>query len=337
MPLIIAFWLRVFNGVEYLDVIVPLVIVNGFLLGSLSVVVLASLALRLTGRRDVALASAAVWAFLPYILYAIFGLHRDADLFRDSYVPFMLWANGLSDGPSMFLFLFGLLVALTALEEKNGWLMALAGAMFGFAAVIRIHTAAMFAPLFGLLLLKRDWRRFALLTVGTFAGYLPQFWYSAGTGSALAIPYIQNWFGSGSIYGRGWYLNLKNTPFAPQFLLNNTVGLGLRHPEISLPVLVGAFVALFGFIHLWRRQGWFRASLLFGTPLFVFLFFALTFVFAEDPFRFTVPAFPLGIVAGAYTAIVSVEWAQVRWGWTGAHPAKQHASIIEVRRAPEQR
>lgn len=337
VPLIVAFWLRVFHASDYLEIIVPLVLVNGFLLGSLSVALIGVLAQRLTGRRDVGLISAAAWALLPYLLYAVFGLHRDAELFRDSYVPFMLWANGLSEGPSLFLFLLGMLMALEALETKSGWMMALAGAALGFAAVIRIHTAAMFAPLFGLLLLKRDGRRFAQLTVGTFVGYLPQFWYSAGTGSALAIPYIQNWFGFGSIYGRGWYLNLKNTPFAPQFLLNNTVGLGLRHPEIALPALVGAVVALFGFIHLWRRQGWFRASLLFGTPLFVFLFHALTFVFAEDPFRFSTPAFPLGIIAGGYSAVAVSEWAQVRWGWTGAHPAKQHAGIIEVRKAPEQR
>jgi hypothetical protein len=329
MPLVMAGFIWAFHAETYLDIVGPLVFLNGFILGALSILIVAALARRLTGRADLALAVAAVWTLLPYGFYALFGLHPDAELFRDSYLPLLLWANGLSEPPSLFLYLLGLLLLLRGLDEGPGWALLLAGLALGFAGVIRIHTFAGVAVVLGLLALRRDWRVLGLVIAGLTIGYLPQFWYSRGySGSVINIPYIQNWL---RIEPDGsFYLDLKNTPFAPQFLLANTAGLALRHPELAVPGLGLGALGLFGFIRFWRERGWFRAVLLFGSPVFTLLFFALTFVFAEDPFRFSVPSFPLLLIAAAVALAAVAEWLRARRGLP--RPA---ASAPDARRAPE--
>jgi hypothetical protein len=332
MPLVMALFIQVFRAETYLDIVVPLVLLNGFLLGSASVVVLAVLARRLTGRRDLALASAALWAVLPYAFYAVFGLHRDAALLRDSYLPLLLWANGLSEAPSLFLYLLGLVLLLAGLDERRGWALAAAGVTFGFAGVIRIHTFAPVGVVFGLLALRRDWRSLALLAGGLLIGYLPQIWYSRGySGSGIKIPYIQNWLRVEED-GR-FYLDIKNTPFAPQFLIANTWGMALRHSELAGVGLAAGAVGLFGFARFWREHGWFRALLLFGSPLFVLFFHALTYVFAADPFRFSVPAFPLLLIAGVYSVAAAVEWLRAR-RFTRPAGAPARPPAAEIRKAP---
>jgi hypothetical protein len=302
MPLIMSFLIRLFQADAYGDIIVPLVLLSGFLLGTLSVFVMAALGLRLSGDRRVALLAAGVWTLLPYLIYLAFGIHPDAELFRDAYLPLLMWANGLTEGPSLFLYLLGLVLLLKGLDEGRRLPLLLAGLALGFASVIRIHTLAPVAVAFGLLALRRDWRSLAVALAGMVAGYSPQFWYSHGySGSAINIPYIQNWFRiqpDGSLL-----LQLDNTPFAPQFFIANTLGIAGRHPVLAVAALAGGAVLLFGLVHFWRQHGWFKALLLFGSPAFTWLFHALTFVFSADPFRFSVPSFPLLTIIGAYTLV----------------------------------
>jgi hypothetical protein len=313
---------------------VPLVVINGFILGSASVAVMAALALHFTARRDIALVGAAAWTFLPYLSYGLFGLHPDAELFRDSYLPLLLWANGLSEGPSLFLYLVGLVLVLRGLEGHSRWPLLAAGLAFGFGSAIRIHTLAPVGVVLGLLVLKRDWRALAAIMAGMIVGYFPQFWYSRGySGSAFNIPYIQNWFfveDDGTLR-----LQLNNTPFAPQFLIANTLGIASRHPALAAAGLATSAAGLFGLVRFWQQHGWLKALLLCGSPAVTWLFHALTFVFSADPFRFSIPAFPLLTILGAYTLVIAVE---VLRRPRGARPALtlagRRSGVTEPRRAP---
>ena len=334
MPLVMAGLSWLFHADSYLHIVVPMVLINGFLLGSLSIVVMARLARRLTGRFDLALLAAAVWTLLPYLFYALFGLHPDAALFRDSYVPFLFWANGLSEGPSLFLYLLGVALVLKGLDERRAWPVAAAGLALGFACVVRIHTAVPVAVLTGLLLLKREWRALTLLVGGMIVGFLPQSWYSHGySGSAINIPYIQNWL---RLDERGHlWLDLKNTPFAPKFLIENTLGIAQRHLGLATAGLMLGAAGLFGLARFWRERGWFKALLLFASPVATWLFHAVTYVFASDPFRFTVPAFPLGTIAGVYTFFAARDLWLARRAAGALRAAAPGPASAGIRSAPE--
>ncbi len=312
LPLMLAGLLKFMATVEY-DRILPLVVIgNGLFLGVLSVPVIASLALALTGNRLQALVAGALWTLLPYLLWIGFGLHPQAEVLRNAYVPRQMWLTGITDGPSLFFTLLGMLLAVRGTQSvKRGKLLQVAlliagGAALGFGVAIRIHVLPVAAVVVAALLWSRRWESAFWVVVGLLVGFAPQFWHNAvANGHPLNTPYLNGWLRFKPDGGVDF--NSRGTPFAPQFLLTNLLGLARRLPLLALGGLGLALVSIYAFIRCWRLRGSAAAIILFGAPLASFALHVVTFIFIDDPVRFTLPAVSLGLPAFVWTGSIGIE------------------------------
>jgi len=307
LPLLMAMLMRFVNAVDY-DGILPLIVIgNGALFGLMSVPVMASLAYSLTGSRKQALAVGLMWTLLPYLLWAGFGLHPMARDLRNAYVPRQMWVTGITDGPSLFFLTLGMLVALRGprdgqRESASAIWLVIGGACMGFAMAIRIHVAAMVFVMLAALVWSRQWRNVLWMFVGLLLGFAPQFWHNAVTaGHPFTTPYFSGWF----YFTPDWVPHLRPTgaPFSPSFLFGSLATLVRR-----LPLLVGAgvLVAAFG-AYAFVRCGSKSAIIMFGAPLASLAIHIVTFVYVDDPVRFALPAFTVGLPALIWTASAGLE------------------------------
>ncbi len=301
MPLLMAGLLRLTHAPDYFGILPALVLLDGFVLGTLSVWVMARLALALTGSRAQALAAAALWTFSPYLLWVAFGLHPEAEVLRNAYVPRQLWMNGLTDGPSLLLAMIGLwLVAARWRDGRARW-MLLAGLCFGLGVTIRIHTMPIGAVAAVALLWNRRWKDAGWLILGGAVGFAPQMWYNALTmGGPLNTPYVSNWLRFGA---SGFKLDLRNTPFAPQYLLTNLWLLSRRNGLLAGGGALAAAAAGWLFWQCWRTRGSLIALLTFGAPAASFALHVLTYIFTTDPIRFSLPAISIGVPGAVWSAV----------------------------------
>ena len=296
-------WIVLFNTQNYFKIVAPLVLINGFLFGGLSVPVLGGIARRTTGDDRVALWSAALWAVLPLLTYFAFFWHFDPVLLRSANVPKIGWLNGLSDGPATFFLM--LAVLLLAGAEREGekfplWRMAGAGAAMGVAVMYRVHVAPMVAFLLAYVLVARGWRSLLVVCLGGLIAYTPQAWYNQVVfGFPITTGYI-SYFTVRSGEGALSLGFLRNLPYHPRHvmeLINYFIG---RRPWLLAPLVLAGLAGLYTLITLWRRRGWRAVALLIGSPLAYIGPMATAWPFRDDVIRFSLPALPFFIVAGVY-------------------------------------
>lgn len=305
-PLVMAGLLKLTGASSFRDILPWLVIINGFVLGGLSVWVMAQLAYRLTHDRRLALAAAGLWAFSAYALWLVLGLHGEARQLRAVYVPRQLWMNGLTDPPALFMSLLGLLLVVQAKEmrpdgRRQTALFLIGGLTLGLAAVFRFQSTAILGMVFLALLWVRQWRGLLLCGLGLLIGFTPQFWYNAiANGHVLNMPYISGWLGFDK-NGQA-YFNYTLMHFSPQFLGDSLNMLTRGNWLVATGEAAVAVAAIYLFIRCWRQCGSFAALIMFGAPLASFGLHISTFVFTIDPIRFTLPALSIGIPAATWAA-----------------------------------
>jgi hypothetical protein len=110
-------------------------------------------------------------------------------------------------------------------------------------------------------------------------------------------------FGPSHAFG----IRLAGAPFSPGSLVENVARLAQRLPLLVPAGLVTAGVGLAAFIRCWRARGLALALVMFGAPLANFAIHVVTFVYATDPVRFTLPALALGLPALMWTAATAFE------------------------------
>ncbi len=302
----IALAIRLTNATVYEDALAFLTPINGFVLGSLSVWVMAQLTWRLTASRWQSLIAATLWTFSPYIMWWAFGFFPQAVSLRNVFVSRQFWANGLTDGPAIFFAMLGafLLVRachLTNAQESHKRLWILAGVSLGLAAAIRIHSLAMIAPMIFALLLVRQWHAIVWLALGGLVGFSPQLAYNAFSGSVLDIPYIRNWLRP---QNGGINFEWNNTPFSPRFLLDNFLTITRGNWFLMLVAALGCAALGYAFWRMWLQRGKVEALTAFIAPLASFGVHVSTYLFFDDPIRFTLPALSLGVPAMVWTLFV---------------------------------
>lgn len=300
-PLIMAVLILFTGGQEYADILPIIVLFGGIVLGSLSVVLMAALTRQLTGSRGLAFVAALLWTLLPYMLWAGFLIHPQAVALQNAYVPRQMWVTGITDGPSLLLLLAGLwLTAKCRKATRQRLWLVLAGVCFGYAVAIRIHVLPVVAVAVAALAINRQWRGILWLVLGSALGFAPQLWHnSVANYHIINTPYLSGWVGF--TYNGEFYFNVRGTPFAPAYLIENVLLLARRLPLVVLTGLLSVAVGIWSFVVAWRRQGSFSAVVLFGAPLASLALHIITFVYAEDPVRFTLPAVSLGIPAAVFT------------------------------------
>jgi len=308
----IALAIRLTNATVYEEALVFLTPISSFVLGSLSVWVMAQLTWRLTASRWQSLIAAALWTFSPYMMWWAFSFFPQVVSLRNVFVPRQFWANGLTDGPAIFFALLGafLLVRacqLTNAQESHKWLWILTGVSLGLATAIRVHSLAIIAPMMFALLLARQWRAMVWLTLGGLVGFGPQWAYNALSGSLLDIPYIRNWLRP---QNGGINFEWNNTPFSPRFLLENFLTITRGNWLLMLVAVLGCAALVYAFWQMWKQRGIVEALTAYVAPLASFGVHVSTYIFFDDPIRFTMPALSLGVPALVWTFAVFINFTR---------------------------
>ena len=299
-------WIALLRPSRYIEMVAPLVIINGFVLAGLSVLWVGSIARALTNSRTVALGSAALWAFLPLMAYFGFFWHPEAVALRSAMVPKVGWLNGLSDGPATFFLLLAVFLLTgvhgPAAEHNFGRLVG-AGAALGAAVTFRVHTVPMAAFLLAYVLVAHRWRGLLAVGGGALLGYLPQAWYNW---TVFGLPFTTGYISYGDLFNWGGTLQrplrdiLANLPFHPRYLLETLSYFIGRRPWLLIPLAIGLAVLTLVAIALWRERGWQAAALLIGAPLAYLAPLVMAYNFREDAVRFLMPCMGLWSVAGVY-------------------------------------
>ena len=299
-PLVMVPWIVLLKAHYYLDIVVPLVLINGFLLGSLSVPLVGSVARRITGDDRVGLWSAVVWAFLPLLTYYGFFWHFDPVILRSSYVPVVGWLNGLTDGPAIFWILLAILLLARPLDKAEPpslWHMAGAGAACGVGVVFRVHIAPMVAILLVYIVVVHGWRALVAACVAGLIAYLPQAVYNQ---IMFGFPIWTGYISLGSLSEQSLDYVLHNLPFSPAQLVelwNYTIG---RRGWLVVPLGLVLLVSVYAIVMLWRRRGWRAVALLIGPPAAYLGLMTMSWPFRLDMVRFSMPAYPYVIIACIY-------------------------------------
>ena len=310
---VLAGLLKFIGGDEYTDIL-PLVVIGcGVWLGLLSVAVMARLALQLTDSRGQALAVAAVWTLLPYLLWFGFAAHPQAEVLRNAYVPRQMWMTGITDGSSLLFAAWGALCVFQKHSTRRRAMIGcfLGGLSLGWAMALRIQVLPIVAVALIAMGWSRQWLGVGVMAVGVITGFAPQGWYAAAsTGHPLNLPYFVEWL---------WFdrdgrmtLLLNNLPANPTSLFENLFAWARRLPALVIVAVAGAGAAAGAFVSRWRQNSA-AAIFMYGAPLGSFMLHVITYIYKIDPLRYTLPAVSIGLPAAAWTASWMTAKIYRRW------------------------
>lgn len=318
-------WL--FRATQYRDLVAPLVIFNGLLLGSASVALTGLIGKHYTGDERVGLLGAAAWLSLPIVIYVAIGIHPAAEMLRGSLLPKIMWLTGISDGPASF----GILVSVLALgmgrvrDDRLAYFVA--GLGFGWAVMYRIQVAPAVAFVLGLLVLARAWRGLAWVSLGGLIGYLPQAVLNTITyGLPFYTGYLRSLDPFNPVPRRPLPQLLRELPYSPAALVNSFAFFFERYAWLAPALAMVAAIGLLVFVALWRKRDWFFASVLLGLPAFYVMVNVSVYFFQSDPVRFSMLAYPYLLVAGAF--LVFLVWDARTAGVAERRDSTQPATVV---------
>jgi len=301
--LVMAPFIAVANADSFPVIVKALTIVNGLILGPLSVLVVGGLALYLTRRRWIVVVSAAVWAVLPLIAYVAFFWHPEELIVRSAMVPKVGWLTGLSDPPAAFCLLVAtlLLAVATRPDAPLFWLLVGAGMSLGLALDFRAHTLFMIVFLIGYVGWVEGWRGLLAFGGGGLLTYLLQAWYNQAVfGLPFTIGYIS--YGDVANYGgtfrRSLNDMLSNLWFSPRYFAETFNYFVARRLWLLLPLTIGIALFVIAIRYLKQYYGWKTLALLIFSPLAYLLPLLATFNFRDDPVRMLMPILPLLLITG---------------------------------------
>ncbi len=314
MPALMALAIRATGAVTYSDLLPVVVLLNGFLLGGLSVLVVGRLAARLTRRERCGYLAAGLWAVMPWLLWLLFWPHPRADWLRMPYVPGIAWLQGGPDSPGVFFALLGTYFLVLSLDSRQLRWPLLSGAAFGVMLLFRPHLAALI--LLGVLALGLRWHGWhaVLFSIVAAALYLPQVLYNRLASLVLGTPGYNPWlpgylyFGVLDVMAETAYYadNSGMNMVAFSYFVDAAQALLGRGALIAVVVALAGFLALWSFHLAGRSLGWDRAVLLLGAAPAAIGVLSLSPIFAENVYRFSLPAVPFLVVLVSWAWVVLI-------------------------------
>jgi hypothetical protein len=294
----------VFKPFYYIEIATPLVVINAFLLGGLSVPVMGGIAYRALRDEQIAVWAAVIWAMLPLLGYLAVFWHPHWLEVASAIVPTLGWLNGLSDGPAL-LAVMAATWLLLGMRDRSGWpgfwSLFATGAMLGVAVIFRIHFATV-VVFFGLyILVKHGWEALAGVAGAAAVVYLPQAWYNQMVfGIPITTGYIS--YGEVTTHGGIWHRPLadllSSTVFHPRHLIETLTYFIERRWWLSVPLAAGLLLGGVVLAGWWRKLGWETTTVLIITPLVYLTPMVMAWNFREDIVRFLMPLVPSAIIAG---------------------------------------
>ncbi len=311
MPALMALAIRATGAATYSDLLPVVVLLNGFLLGGLSVLVVGRLAERLTRRERCGYLAAGLWALMPWLLWLLFWPHPRADWVRMPYVPGVAWLQGGPDGPGVFFAVLGAYFLAWSLDSRQLRWAFFSGAAFGMMLLFRVHFAVFI--LLGVLALglkRRGWH-VALFSIAAAALYLPQVLYNRLASLVLGTPGYNPWlpgylyFGVLDVMAETAYYadNPGMNIVAFSYLVDAAQALLGRGALIAVVVVVAGLLAVWGFHRAGRSLGWGRGVLPFGATPAAIGVLSFSPIFIENAYRFSLPAAPFLLVLVSWVFI----------------------------------
>jgi len=297
-PMVMALFIWLTGAQDYFGIVVPLVLINGFVLGGLSVVVLGLLTKHTTKDETTALWAAAIWAVAPLLVYLIF---HSSWRWQGFYVPKIGWLNGLSDPPAAFFALLSVAILAGLLDapmapSRHQW-MAL-GLSLGAAVVFRVHLLFIVVFLVGYCLVVYGPKVLLWIGIGGLLAYLPQAIYNL---VVFQTPFTTGYLSAAASSDTTVSEVLTTLPFHPKHLLDLWALQIAPHPVVIIGLLVISAAVVMSTVSLWKRRGWKEAALLVGAPLSYLLPMLTAWPVVLDPIRFSLPAIPFLIAVVAYS------------------------------------
>jgi len=290
----------------YNNMVVPLVIVNGFVLAGLSIWGIGRIARSILKRDRSAIWAAAIWTFLPLFAYFAFFWHFDPSTVRSATVPTLGWLNGLADGPAMLFLMLAIMLLAAKIDgdqPASFRRLLFIGLSMGLAVSFRIHALFMIAFLVIYIVLAHGWKALLIVGGGALLSYLPQAWYNQ---VVFGLPITTGYISYGDIgqFRGTWNRTLADIlttlPFHPAHFVQNAWHFIERRPWLAAPSALALVCGVYVTVRLWQRHGWKAAALLVGAPLFYLIPMATSFNFREDIFRFAMPALPMAIMLAVF-------------------------------------
>ncbi len=315
-------WVILLQPYYYVEMVVPLVVINGFLLGGLSVPVVGGIARAVTRDGRAALVAAGLWALLPLVAYFAFFWHPAAVVLSSSNVPKLAWLNGLSDGPATFFLLAATLILARSLgkREASFWAMVGVGAALSIAVMYRVHTFSVVGFLVLYVLAAHGWRACLAVCGAGLIVYLPQAWYNL---VAFGLPFTTGYVSYRALTTWGRHANrplmdlLTSLPFHPFNFPEAVVYLVGRYPWLVAPLLLALIVGGYVVFVLWRRRGWQAMLLLVGASLAYLAPMLMAYNFREDIIRFAMPVIPAAIIVMVFALFDT--WERLSKRRAGGH------------------
>jgi len=282
-PMILAPLIYLFKATVPNDILIPSVVINALIMFNLSIILVALIAEKLTRNKLISLLSATLWTFFPYLSLLMINRYEFIHL---------MCVQELSDPPSMFFSVLATYIFLLS-RERNGRLLAvLAGAMIGFASLIRISNLLLVAVFIFMLIYEKRFKNLAYVAVTAFLVFSPQLIYnSLFFGSPLAFGY-QYYLEPGLIETGGHLV--FSLAYFPSFFARTII----QTPLVFLSALLGSIL-----LYTYAKRK-IETIMLLCWQLSYQVFYSFYWYSEWTMWRFIMPAIPaLCVLASSFVLI----------------------------------
>ncbi len=181
LPLFFIPFIYIFKATNVNQILFPLSFFNSLILYNISIILLAIIALRLTGKIKASLFAAALWTIFPWLVYLLVKVKPGYDypgltLNRLTRQMFMHIA---SDAASTFFVLLTVYLGLvfSNKNKKSLWSIIL-GLCLGISILIRIQNIALLAVVLSIYIYRKEFKNLLVFMISALFILIPQFIYN---------------------------------------------------------------------------------------------------------------------------------------------------------------
>ncbi len=320
-PAVLALGIRL-TGAQTFEALLPyVVILMGFILGAASVFLVGRSTYSLLGSEALAIGSAALWAFAPWWLWLLLGLHPSEAQMRGPYVPMVAWLQAIPDGITTFVLLLSFYYCVRVMRATNRWragLWALPLALAaGLVLLLRVQQVTALVLLLAVLLVEKRWFAAVLLLLGIVGLYQLQVYYMhryavLNESTSWLLTWLPPNFYFGTVSIQTNQINWNLLPIVMDFgAIPTFLWQKIRQAWMLLPLgLVAIFPLLLWLAVSWRQLGKGVTVLLFGMPIAAIGLLLFSPIYLESFYRYSIPAMPFLCILAVWA--VQFFWQTVR-------------------------
>ena len=310
-PAIMAIMMHIFDVTLFSELLPYVVIFNGIMLGGLSVVLVGKLTARLLNSVIAGYFAGLLWAVMPWLIYLLLWPHPYADLVRMPYVPGVAWLQGLPDGPGMFFILVSVYCFVRYLDSYQISWIIFSGVSCGLMLLFRVHFVTMLLLLVCVIAMRGYWWDLLLFLSVTGIMYVPQIIYNRFSSLAIGAPGYNPWLPGYLYFGFidvmadtvFYYDNSSFNVISVDHWIDYIVALVQGNFIVFCLLCVVFCLYIFCWIMTRRVLDLSRSLIIFVAPLASIGILSVSSVFADNAYRFALPAIPFVLILGIWFCV----------------------------------